>query len=309
MVILRTAIVDIGTNSTRLLIAEPTPGGISTVRTGLITTRLGEGIGHQPYLQDAAMERTVEALLEFRRIIRDQDASGLVVAATSAVRDAANRDDFVAKVRHSLGWEIRVLSGEEEAYASYLGAVRGLQDTVSDPVVIDIGGGSTEFIWEAAQKLICISLRMGAVRMTENGSSLEEIKKLAAPVAGRINQDALTQSAGVKHSAGGRNLVGVGGTLTTLAAVDQQMEVYEPAKVHGYYLTRQAAAGILTKLEGLTLEERKLIPGLQPQRADIIIAGARIALAIMEELASEGVTVSETDILYGLLHQALQDWK
>lgn len=299
--------MDIGTNSTRLLIAEQTPGGIRTIQNGLITTRLGEGIGQQPNLQEAAMERTLQALLDFRRIITGQEASRLVVAATSAVRDAANRDDFVTKVRRSLGWEVMVLSGAEEAYASYLGAVRGLRDTVFNPVVIDIGGGSTEFIWEAAQRLNCLSLRLGAVRMTENNSSLADIKKIVSPVAGRINLECLPESAGASDFAVERTLVGVGGTLTTLAAIDQQMAVYDPAKVHGYYLTGQAVARILTKLEGLALEERKQVPGLQPQRADIIIAGARIALAIIEELAGSGVIVSESDIMHGLLQQTLQD--
>lgn len=290
MVHLRIAIVDIGSNSTRLLIAEKMREGFKTLKTGLITTRLGEGIGQQPYLLETAMDRTLEALLNFRQVIAETGAAKIVVAATSAVRDAANRDEFVAKVRNRLGWEVRALSGEEEAYASYLGAVKGLGGTVSNPVVIDIGGGSTEFIWQTVEELNCISLKLGAVRMTESEASLDEIKKMALPLASRIS---------------GTNLVGVGGTLTTLAAIDQQLEVYDPVRVHGYFLPKQVVAGILNKLDNATLEERKQIPGLQPERADIINAGVRIALAIIEVLGCSGVTVSETDILQGLLYQTI----
>lgn len=289
VVYLRTAIVDIGTNSTRLLIAEQLPEGFNTVQTGLITTRLGEGIGQQSFLLEPAMERTLAALLNFRQIIAEAGAARIIVAATSAVRDAANRDEFLVKVRSRLGWEVKVLSGKEEAYASYLGVVQGLGDTVSNPVVIDIGGGSTEFIWQTVKELNCISLRLGAVRMTENKMSPDEIKKMVIPLADRIN---------------GTDLVGVGGTLTTLAAIDQQMDVYDPARVHGYFLSRQHIAGILNNLESVTLEKRKQILGLQPERADIVNAGVRIALTIIEVLGCSGVTVSETDILYGLLHQA-----
>lgn len=283
----------------RLLIAERMLEGFNTVKTGLITTRLGEGIGQQPHLLETAMERTLEALVNFRQIIAETGAVRIVVAATSAVRDAANRNVFLEKVRSRLDWEVRVLSGEEEAYASYLGAVQGLGDTVSNPVVIDIGGGSTEFIWQMGKELNCISLRLGAVRMTENKTSPGEIKKMVMPLADRINAASSQGHAGA--------LVGVGGTLTTLAAIDQQMDVYDPVRVDGYFLPRQAVAGILNKLDSVTLEERKQIPGLQPERADIINAGARIALAIIEVLECSGVTVSETDIMYGLLQQVWQE--
>ncbi len=275
--------------------------GFNTIKTGLITTRLGEGIGQQPHLLETAMERTLEALLNFRQIIAETGAVRIVVAATSAVRDAANRNVFLEKVRSRLDWEVRVLSGEEEAYASYLGAVQGLGDTVSNPVVIDIGGGSTEFIWQTGKKLNCISLRLGAVRMTENKTSPGEIKKMVMPLADRIN------TASSQGYAGAISLVGVGGTLTTLAAIDQQMDVYDPVRVDGYFLPRQAVAGILNKLDSATLEERKQIPGLQPERADIINAGTRIVLAIIEVLDCSGVTVSERDIMYGLLQQVWQE--
>lgn len=289
---MRTAIVDIGTNSTRLLVAERLPEGFAAVKRGLIATRLGEGIGQQSYLLEMAMERTFAALLNFRQIIAEANVSRIVVAATSAVRDAANRDKFLDEVWKRLGWEVRILTGEQEAYASYLGAVRGIGDTVSNPVVVDVGGGSTEFIWQTVNELNCISLRLGAVRMTENKTPMDEIKKMMMPLAGQINDT---------------NLVGVGGTITALAAIAQQMDVYDPARVHGYFLSEHDVVSILNKLDSVNLEERKQIPGLQPERADIINAGVRIILAIIQILGHSGVTVSETDILYGLLHQDCQE--
>ena len=289
---MRTAIVDIGSNSTRLLIAEVNESGdVEVVKTGLITTRIGEGIGKQSNLVRLAMERTIDALLVFQDIIMETGAETVSAAATSAVRDAANRAEFLSEVRKQVGWDIRVLSGAEEAELSYLGATRGLNQDIPSPVVIDIGGGSTEFIWSAADQLNCRSQRLGAVRMTENNSSFEEIKELLAGILSSVN------------SQKPKSLVGVGGTLTTLAAVDQKLMVYDPAKVHGYCLYRQKVKEILQLLEGMTIEKRRTLPGLMPERADIIVAGVRIALAIMEGLHFDRLTVSESDILYGLLYQ------
>jgi len=292
------AVVDIGTNSTRLLIAEVSAGGeVRVLKTGLITTRLGEGIGKQAYLLTPAVDRTVEALLNFRQIILESGAEDVITAATSAVRDAANQRDFLAEVKQRVGWDVRVLPGDEEAQLSYLGVVRGLKADLCDGVVIDIGGGSTEFIWTGSGVLNCASLKIGAVRMTENGSRLADIREM---LVGSLIP--------IKASGAGR-LVGVGGTLTTLAAVDQEMEIYDPAKVHGYFVTRQGIQDILYRFEKMTLEERKRVPGLQPQRADIITAGVRIALAVVDGLGTDGITVSETDIMYGLLYQALEKRK
>ncbi|MFA5881525.1 MAG: Ppx/GppA phosphatase family protein [Eubacteriales bacterium] len=292
------AVVDIGTNSTRLLIAEVSAGReVRVLKTGLITTRLGEGIGKQAYLLRPAVDRTVEALLNFRQIILESGAEDVITAATSAVRDAANQRDFLAEVKQRVGWDVRVLPGDEEAQLSYLGVVRGLKADLCDGVVIDIGGGSTEFIWTGSGVLNCASLKIGAVRMTENGSRLADIREM---LAGSLIP--------IKAS-GARRLVGVGGTLTTLAAVDQEMEIYDPAKVHGYFVTRQGIQDILYRFEKMTLEERKRAPGLQPQRADIITAGVRIALAVVDGLGTDGITVSETDIMYGLLYQALEKRK
>lgn len=291
---MRTAVVDVGTNTTRLLIAKILSGEVRVIKTGMITTRLGEGIGRQPYLLGPAIERTVEALLNFRKIIQETGAEKVLAVATSAVRDAANQAEFLQEVKNRVGWDIRVLPGTEEAELSYLGASCGLKTGISEPLVIDIGGGSTEFIWRGTNGLNGTSVRLGAVRMTENDCTLANIKEMLARLLSSVKERGI------------RNLVGVGGTLTTLAAVDQKLEEYDPDKVHGYVLKRQKVEQILGRFEKMTLDERKQVPGLQPERADIVTAGVRIALAVMEGLDAEGVTVSETGIMHGILYKDLK---
>lgn len=296
---MRIAVVDIGTNSTRLLIGEQVAKlgtlGIKVINTGLITTRLGEGVGTSRLLSETAMDRTVEALQTFKDIIEKHEVTKVIAAATSAVRDAANQDEFLKQVKNKSGFEIRVLSGVEEAGASYMGVVRGLDTDLAAPVVIDIGGGSTEFIWHSADGLKCESLQLGAVRMTENNAGLEDIKTIINDVIDTIKPT------------GRSGLIGVGGTVTTLAAIDQQLVKYYPDKVHGYFICRDKVHHILRSLENMSVEQRMKVPGLQPQRADIIVAGTRIALAILEGLDASGITVSETDIMYGLLYEALEE--
>lgn len=286
---MRTAVIDIGTNSVRLLIADKSPDEIKIIKTGLVTTRLGEGIGEGFFLLRPAIERTLKALNSFRQEVDKACVDKIVVAATSAVRDAANRQDFLAEVLKQTGWTVRVVSGTEEAELSYLGAITGLKARIRNPVVIDIGGGSTEFIWERNDCLNCVSIRLGAVRMTEAGLGLTDIRKMLAELFGTVKADGF----GI--------LVGVGGTVTALAAVDQKLTLYNPDLVHGYFLKRQVIKNILRNFEGMTTAERKQVPGLQPQRADIITAGARILLAVVEGLETNGILVSETDIMYGLL--------
>lgn len=295
---MRVAVVDIGTNSTRLLIGEQLSKqghvDIKVIETGLISTRLGEGMGKSRLLNQTAIDRTIEALLTFKSKIEKHKVTNVVAAATSAVRDAANQTEFLKQVKDRCGFDIRVLSGNEEAGASYMGVVRGLKTDLTDPVLIDIGGGSTEFIWHGTNGLSCESLQLGAVRMTESNNGLEDIKIMINDIVTTIN------------STGCSGLIGVGGTVTTLAAIDQKLVEYRPDKVHGYFIGREKVRHILNSLEKMTVEQRTKVPGLQPQRADIIVAGIRIALAILEGLDAPGMTVSESDIMYGLLYEALE---
>lgn len=285
------AVVDIGTNSTRLLIADITGNEIEVIKTALTTTRIGEGIGEKNILSHEAMIRTVKALQEYKRLVEKTGANNVIITATSAVRDAENKTEFVDMVKHMVGWDVMVISGNQEAELGYKGAITGLPDEYKDAVVVDIGGGSTEFVWSKDKGINSISLKLGAVRMTEKGYNIKDIQKVLA----ELPEDLLQTK--------GKLVVGVGGTFTTLAAIEQRLRIYDPDKVQGYKLNSERIKQILYSLESMSLEERKAVPGLQPERADIIVSGVRIAVAVMEILNVSFVTISETDLMYGLLLQ------
>ncbi|MEW5954081.1 MAG: Ppx/GppA family phosphatase [Bacillota bacterium] len=288
-------VIDIGTNSTRLLIASRSGRGITIEETGLITTRLGQGIGGCKLL-DEAMERTIKALHVFNKQAHGWGVNRIIAAATSAVRDAVNGPDFVKEVLRRTGLEIKVLTGSEEAAYSYRGVVGGLDSYPQQALVVDIGGGSTEFIWAVEGEIIFRSVQAGAVRMTEAMSSDEVMAGVLAPVLKEVGRSKL------------KNLVGVGGTVTTLGAMDRQLTVYDPALIHGHIVSLNRVDELLGMLQGCDLEARKQIPGLQAARADIIIAGVKLVKIIMNRLQVPFLMISETDVLYGLaLELASQD--
>lgn len=284
----RFAAIDIGTNSTRLLIADVDGSVIKPIHTEINISRIGEGLGVERLLRPAPVDRTVAVLRAYAEAVRGMGLGVARVVATSAVRDATNAGEFVALVREKTGLMVEVISGEEEAYLSYQGASYGV--TGERPVVVDIGGGSTEFIWSGPEgSIVCRSLNLGAVRMTEHPRAFADIMTDLKAVFAEI------------ISSNGHDLVGVGGTVTTLAAVDQRLPVYDPGKTHGYFLSGEAVRRMLSFLSSRTMAERRCIPGLQPERADIIVAGTAILSAIIEGLGAPGITVSEADILYGLI--------
>lgn len=284
----RVAVIDVGSNSVRLLIAGVSAAGeVKPLKTGLITTRLGEGIGSGRLLP-SAMGRTVEAIGEFKKTIDEWMVDKSLVTATSAVRDAGNRREFLEMVERGTGYRVKVLSGPEEAFFSYYGVIKGFSGLPGGAVVIDIGGGSTEFTWQENDRLLCCSTRVGAVRMTEGGHDDAEIKHILYPVLKKVGNSCSPA------------MVGVGGTITTLAAMDLKMETYDPSRVQGYRLELGRVEYWLDTLIRVGPGGRKKLPGLQAARADIIVAGVRIVLVIMRELRSNVLYVSEADILYGL---------
>ncbi|NPV74479.1 MAG: Ppx/GppA family phosphatase [Pelotomaculum sp.] len=293
MLLKRVAAIDIGTNSVRLLVAERDGDRLKAVEAGLATTRLGEGIGSGMLLPQA-MERTVDAVEGFCRTAMHLQAGRITVAATSAVRDALNRDEFVQMVRQRTGLKVRILSGEEEAALTYRGVLAGLPVEPRATAVVDVGGGSTELIWPREGGLRLVSVNVGAVRMTEAGMDVRKAAALLKPFLEEIKGMPV------------KCLVGVGGTVTTLAAVDQELAVYDPVRVHGYCLTAPKIEKILAKLEEMTVEERRRVPGLQPERADIIVAGVAIVKAVMEGTGAGRMLVSEYDILYGLVLEEVE---
>ncbi|WP_031516490.1 Ppx/GppA phosphatase family protein [Desulfofalx alkaliphila] len=290
------AVLDVGTNSVRLLVADVTANSsVKVLHTGLKTTRLGQGITGG-YLMPEAVRRTLAAIQELLAQARDYKVQRYVLAATSAVRDAENGPDFAALVFKETGLNLEVLSGRDEAALSYEGVLAGLPPTGTDKtVVLDVGGGSTEFSWMEKGQVRYTSLKVGAVRLTEAGHDEEYLTAVLHPVLGEIK------------SLGPQNLVAVGGTATTMAAMMQKLTQYRSDKVHGYRISALETQGLLHTLQALTLEERKRLPGLQPERADIIPAGVRIINRVLVELGCPYFTVSESDLLWGLAIRAFKD--
>lgn len=284
----RIAAIDVGSNSIRLLVADISDNKkIKPNITGLKTTRLGQGI-IAGRLLDTVMVRTVKAVQVFVEQAKQAGAEKIVLAATSAVRDAQNREDFITMVRDTLGYDLWVLSGDMEAQLSYLG-VTGAFGDMRNAAVVDIGGGSTEFIWCQKESIRFLSVKAGAVRMTESGYGSGQIRKVLDGVLTEIKKDNPI------------DVIGVGGTVTTLAAMALGMREYDPLKIHGFRLTFKKVCELYKKLVELPVEERKALLGLQPERADIIPAGTLILLRILEGIQKESLIVSEADILYGLI--------
>jgi exopolyphosphatase/guanosine-5'-triphosphate,3'-diphosphate pyrophosphatase len=211
------------------------------------------------------------------------------VVATSAVRDATNGAVFVAAAEQTAGVAVRVLSGAQEAVLSYRGVFAGLPLDPLTGAVLDVGGGSTELIWQAAGETRSYSAQAGAVRMSAGSWSTAQIAAILNPGLAGLKR------VRIKH------LAGVGGTATTLAAMDQKMTAYDPRRIHGYFLPTTAVESWHAKLEALSLAERKHIPGLQPARADIIISGVEIIKIVLRDLGLPGLVVSESDLLHGLV--------
>lgn len=289
----RVASIDIGTNSTRLLVAEYRDKHLNRIETDLVTTRLGRGMGAGRLLPET-MRHTAEAIGRFYQKALDLGAKAIIAAATSAVRDASNSGDFLELVKRKTGLTVRVLSGAEEAALSWRGVISGLPVEPGSTLVIDIGGGSTEFIRMQGKRLSLASVNAGAVRFTAAKAGTAAMYEVLEPVLIRLKQQAP------------RSLIGVGGTITTLAAVDQQLSPYDPERVHGYRLTRRSVQRILSILSSMGIEERKKVKGLPPARADIIVAGVQIAGMIMENLGLSDMLVSECDILYGLALEEIE---
>lgn len=294
---MRLASIDIGTNSTRFLVAEVEKNHLFVIKSGLITTRLGQGINEGKLLLKA-MERTVATIETFLQEIQPYNPLRTILAATSAVRDAANKDEFLQMVYARTGLEVKVYSGEREAAASYLGVLNGLPGVdQNSTVVLDVGGGSTEFIWQDKQGIHYVSLPLGAVRVTEGSYSEERIKEIMDATLGRVKDQQKDKF----------SLVAVGGTATTLAAMSLGLSPYQPELVHGSFLSAAEINRLLTLLLETSLEDRKKIIGLQPQRADIIPAGVTIINNVVKALGLAGLTVSESDILQGLLLELYQE--
>ncbi len=302
MAAVRRAVVDIGTNSTRLLVADVEDGRVGDVlarRTEI--TRLGAGVDADGRLSEEAMQRVYWVLDDYRKMIDEYGAHDAVAVLTSAVRDAANGQQFSDTVRERWGIEPHVLTGDEEARLTFLGATSERDpDDQTPTLVIDIGGGSTEFVIGVGREMsFHVSNQAGVVRQTErhlhsDPPTAEEQAALAADAREIL-------SAGVperwRRDVG--HAIAVAGTATSLASIAQELVPYDPDKVEGFVLSADECRRLRERLAGLTLAERRQVPGLHPDRAPTIVAGAIILLVTLELFGLDQIEVSEHDILRG----------
>jgi exopolyphosphatase/guanosine-5'-triphosphate,3'-diphosphate pyrophosphatase len=302
---MRVAVVDIGTNSTRLLVADvdPDDGSVQELVRRSQVTRLGDGVDSSGSLSEQAMQRVFRTLDDYRAAIDAEGARANLAVLTSAVRDADNGGDFAAHVREHYKLDARVLTGEEEAQLTFLGAMAGrpADGSSTEPtVVVDIGGGSTEFVVGSDRTAgFHVSLPAGVVRMSErhihsDPPAPHELQALALDVRG-VLLDGLPaeERAAVKHG------IAVAGTATSAASIDQELHPYDPARVHGYVLQLGTVELLLARLADMTEQQRRQVVGLNPDRAPTIVAGMILLDETLRAFELEQVEVSEHDILYG----------
>ena len=296
------AVVDIGTNSTRLLLADVEDGRVGEVlarRTEI--TRLGAGVDADGRLSEEAMERVYKVLDDYAKLIERHGAEKAVAVLTSAVRDAVNGEEFSGTVRERFGLEPHILSGDEEARLTFLGATSERDASDRTPtLVIDIGGGSTEFVIGTGREMdFHVSNQAGVVRQTErhlhsDPPSAEQCEALARD-ARSILGDGVPES--WRREVG--HAIAVAGTATSMASIAQELEPYDPDKVEGYVLSDSKCREIRDRLAGMTVDERRQVRGLHPDRAPTIVAGTIILLETLALFGLHEFEVSEHDILRG----------
>ncbi|MGW8889763.1 Ppx/GppA phosphatase family protein [Streptomyces sp. NPDC055749] len=306
----RVAAIDCGTNSIRLLVADadPATGELTELDRRMQIVRLGQGVDRTGRLDPEALERTFGACREYAAVIKELGAERIRFVATSASRDAENSDEFVRGVLDILGVEPEVISGDQEAQLSFDGATKELagSDHLAKPyLVVDIGGGSTEFVVGDDEVGAARSVDMGCVRMTErhlvqDGTVVDpptpaRIAAIRADIGAAL--DLVEETVPI---AGAATLVGLAGTVTTVAAIALELDEYDPEAIHHSRVSFEQVREITRRLTGSTHEERAAIPAMHPGRVDVIASGALILLAVMERTGAREVVVSEHDILDGI---------
>jgi exopolyphosphatase/guanosine-5'-triphosphate,3'-diphosphate pyrophosphatase len=303
----RVAAVDIGTNSTRLLVADVAGGRVDELARHSIVTRLGDRVDQTGILDAAACERVIAALTEYRERIDELGADTVTAVATSAMRDTANGAEFRDRIASTTGIQANVIDGDTEAGLTFAGASYGGAHDLEPTVVIDIGGGSTEFVIGAGGKLsFHTSTQIGVVRQSErhlldDPPAAGQIAALADEVAAIIT-DAVPRD----HRAVVERAVSVAGTPTSLAAIDLELERFDPWKVHGHTLPLATIEELTLMLSALPLAQRRHVVGLHPDRAPTIVAGGVVLAQSLRCFEVDVVRVSEHDILYGMVLDAAQ---
>jgi exopolyphosphatase/guanosine-5'-triphosphate,3'-diphosphate pyrophosphatase len=271
------AAVDLGSNTTRLLVGRVEDGRVDELHRETRITRLGEGVDSRRRLLPLPIARVRNVLTDYRRTAESLGADRTLLVATSAVRDAENGEAFLGEIEWSYGFATQLLSGDEEAELTQ----RGVGELAAATLLVDIGGGSTELVLDGFRT----SLPLGSVRFTErHGEDVQASVEAARALLPELEPE---------------SAVGVAATITSLAALDLGLEEYDRARVHGHVLTRDGARAQLECLAALPLEERRRVPALDPERAPVIVAGGAILVAILDAYGLESIRVSERDLLDG----------
>ncbi len=313
----RVAAIDCGTNSIRLLVADvdPSTGELVDLDRRMTIVRLGQGVDRTGRLAPEALERTFAACRDYAAIIKEHGAERLRFVATSASRDAENRDEFVRGVMDILGVEPEVVTGDQEAEFSFTGATKelvGREDLHRPYLVVDIGGGSTEFVVGEEHVRAARSVDVGCVRMTErhlvrdgvvsDPPSEQQIAAMRADIEAAL--DLAEETVPLREA---RTLVGLAGSVTTVSAIAQNLPEYDSARIHHSRITHDQVREITDWLLRSTHAERATVPSMHPGRVDVIAAGALVLLAVMERVGAEEVVVSEHDILDGIAFKVAED--
>lgn len=302
---MRVGAIDIGTNSMRLLIADYEDGNLLNREKFVNTTRIGEGVDKKGYISQEAIQRNIDGLIDFNRICKDRKCEKVYCIGTSALRDSKNGDDFIQLAKNKADVDVEIISGKEESTLGFIGVIEGLTDRLKEEesiLVLDIGGGSTEFILGNLKGIkFNKSENIGAVRMTEkflkaDPISEEEFKSMIRFIEEQIN-DTIEFLKNKKID----KVVGIGGTITSISAINQELETYSMEKIHNSSVDIEEVEKILQNLKKMTLNDKKNLKGLQPKRADIITSGVKILQIIMKKIEIKNIIVSEYDNLEGLI--------
>ncbi len=297
----RVAAIDIGTNTVLLLVLETSQGGVRALVERATITRLGQGVDRSRRLSPDAQARTLACLADYASAIRSAGVTRLAAVGTSALRDADGGPAFLDEATRVLGVRPRVIEGKEEAALTFSGALSGL-DVDGEVVVFDVGGGSTEIVVGSRDRgvpcaRLARSLDVGSVRLFER--HIESDPPLAIELD-RVRADVRSALATLPHASGAATLIGVAGTVTTLAAIDQGQASYDADRVHGARLSSAALSRLVARLAATSLSERRGIPGLEPGRADVIVVGGLIVEQVLEWSGAAELVVSDRGVRWGL---------
>ncbi|MCJ7784751.1 MAG: Ppx/GppA family phosphatase [Desulfobacterales bacterium] len=299
----RVASIDIGTNTILLLIAEVGEGEINPLFEMETVVRLGENLQKTGVISSQAMDRGLQTLTQYLKQCQVWEVQKLFAVGTSALREAKNSEVFLRLVKEKLNLSIEVISGEEEAQLSFLAVAKDLQEQEKSILVVDVGGGSTEFILGRGDQISrWISLPLGSVRFTEEFLHSDPVQEEEWQ---KMEQEIRKLLVNIPHTKEPLSMVAVGGTATTLASVEQGLEDFIAEKIHHFVIEKEALKNQLLLYRTKTIEERKKISGLPLARADVILAGAAILYLTMEEVKCPSVLISCHGVRYGLIYKRL----